>query len=25
MLYEALTWLQDSLVAFVMGEEGEDE
>jgi hypothetical protein len=25
MLYEALTWLQDSLVAFVMGEEGDDE
>ncbi len=25
MLYEALTWLQDSLVAFVMGEEADDE
>jgi hypothetical protein len=25
MLYEALTWLQDSLVAFVMGEEAGDE
>jgi hypothetical protein len=25
MLYAALTWLQDSLVAFVMGEEGDDE
>jgi len=25
MLYEALTWLQDSLVAFVMGEEDDDE
>jgi hypothetical protein len=25
MLYEALTWLQDSLVTFVMGEEADDE
>jgi hypothetical protein len=25
MLYEALTWLQDSLVIFVMGEEEDDE
>ena len=25
MLYEALTWLQDSLIAFVMGEEDDDE
>ena len=24
-LYQALTWLQDSLVAFVMGEEADDE
>jgi hypothetical protein len=25
MLYQSLTWLQDSLVAFVMGEEADDE
>ena len=25
MIYEALTWLQDSLVAFLMGEEVDDE
>ncbi len=25
MLYQALTWLQDSLVAFVMGEEADHE
>jgi len=25
MLYQALTWLEDSLVAFLMGEEADDE